>query len=116
MAVILLTYWLNLVICRSKANSITAIAIKMSDKLKDVVKEHRKQSGLTQAQLAKLAGVGKTVVYDIEHGKESVHSDTLTKILRVLNGTFVLRSPLVSVKGNQPSYAYEKSSSFSEEP
>jgi y4mF family transcriptional regulator len=77
--------------------------MKMSDKLKDVVKEHRKQSGLTQAQLAKLAGVGKTVVYDIEHGKESVQYDTLTKILRVLNVTIVLRSPLVSVKADQPS-------------
>jgi transcriptional regulator with XRE-family HTH domain len=53
--------------------------------------------------LAKLAGVGKTVVYDIEHGKESVQYDTLTKILRVLNVRIVFRSPVDSVKAGQPS-------------
>jgi y4mF family transcriptional regulator len=75
----------------------------MTDKIKDIVKGHRKLSGLTQAQLAKLAGVGKTVVYDIEHGKESVQYDTLTKILRVLNVRIVFRSPVDSVKAGQPS-------------
>ena len=44
----------------------------MNQKLNEIVKECRKLSGLTQSQLAKLAGVGKTVVYDIEHGKEKI--------------------------------------------
>jgi DNA-binding XRE family transcriptional regulator len=49
----------------------------MSDDLKNIVRQHRRLSGLSQAELAKLAGVGKTVVFDIEHGKESVQFDTL---------------------------------------
>jgi HTH-type transcriptional regulator / antitoxin HipB len=74
----------------------------MNQKLKDIVKEHRKFSGLTQAQVAKLAGVGKTVVYDIEHGKESIQYDTLMKILRVLNVSISFQSPLSSSIKNQP--------------
>lgn len=74
----------------------------MNQKLKDIVKEHRKLSGLTQAQVAKLAGVGKTVVYDVEHGKESVQYDTLMKILRVLNVSISFQSPLSSSSKNQP--------------
>lgn len=52
-------------------------------------------SGLTQAQLANLAGVGKTVVFDIEHGKQSVRFDTLSKILEVLNISISFQSPLL---------------------
>jgi HTH-type transcriptional regulator / antitoxin HipB len=60
---------------------------------------HRKKAGLTQPQLAKLAGVGKTVVWDLEHGKESVQWDTLQKILCVLNITVEWRSPLLQRMG-----------------
>lgn len=63
--------------------------------LAQLVQTHRKKALLTQAQLAKLAGVGKTVVWDLEHGKESVQWDTLQKIFRVLNITTEWRSPLL---------------------
>lgn len=66
-----------------------------------MVRDHRRLSGLTQAQLAKLAGVGKTVVFDIEHGKESVQFDTLKKVLDVLNIKFVLQSPVLERRKNQ---------------
>ena len=36
-----------------------------------IVKWHRKKSGLTQNELADLAGVGKSVVFDVEHGKKN---------------------------------------------
>jgi len=39
--------------------------------------------------------VGKTVIYDLEKGKESVQLDTLRKILKVLNITIVITSPLM---------------------
>jgi HTH-type transcriptional regulator/antitoxin HipB len=45
--------------------------------------------------LAKVAGVGKTVIFDIEHGKESVQFDTLKKVLEALNIRFVFQSPLI---------------------
>lgn len=63
--------------------------------LPQLIKTHRKKAALAQAQLAKLAGVGKTVVWDIENGKESIQWDTLQKILRVLNISVEWRSPLL---------------------
>ena len=44
-----------------------------------IIHECRKQSGLSQLELAKLAGIGKTVVFDIEKGKETVQLNTLLK-------------------------------------
>jgi y4mF family transcriptional regulator len=67
----------------------------MKDELKDIVRQHRRVSGLSQSALAKLAGVGKTVVFDIEHGKESVQFDTLKKVLAALNIQVVLQSPVL---------------------
>ncbi len=63
--------------------------------LHEIVKKHRHLSGLSQAELAKLAGVGKTVVFDLEHGKQSIRYDTLTKILSVLNISIGFDSPLI---------------------
>lgn len=62
----------------------------------ELVKKHRRLSGLSQAELAKLAGVGKTVVFDLEHGKQSIRYDTLTKIFSVLNITVRFDSPLIA--------------------
>jgi HTH-type transcriptional regulator/antitoxin HipB len=67
----------------------------MKDDLKNIVRHHRRLSGLSQAELARLAGVGKTVVFDIEHGKESVQFDTLKKVLAALNIKFILQSPVL---------------------
>ncbi|MCH2209235.1 MAG: type II toxin-antitoxin system Y4mF family antitoxin [Lentisphaerales bacterium] len=50
-----------------------------------MVKDHRKASGLTQLELAEIAGVGKTTVFDIEKGKETVRFINLTKVLDALN-------------------------------
>ena len=50
-----------------------------------IIEFHRGKSGLTQAEAAKLAGIGKTSVYDIEHGKTTVQLDTLLKLLLILN-------------------------------
>lgn len=63
--------------------------------LSQLIQSHRQKAGLTQTQLAKFAGVGKTVVWDLEHGKESVQWDTLQKIFRVLNITVEWHSPLL---------------------
>lgn len=53
--------------------------------LAKTVHYYRKKSGLSQQELAKLAGVGKTVIFDIEKGKETVQLKTILKILEVLN-------------------------------
>lgn len=59
------------------------------------VRFHRKKSGLSQLELANLAGVGKTVIFDVEKGKNTVRFSTLAKILRVLNIRIRLQSPLM---------------------
>ena len=59
------------------------------------VRNHRKKGGLNQQKLAKLAGVGKSAVFDLEHEKKTIQLDTLLKILYVLNISMTLSSPLM---------------------
>ena len=59
------------------------------------VQQHRKAAKLSQRELAELAGVGKTAVFDIEHGKSTTQVDTLLKILRILNIKLILKGPLL---------------------
>ena len=66
------------------------------DALAAAVHFHRKKGRLTQAELAKLAGVGKTVVFDIEKGKATIQLNTLLKVLHVLNISMSFTSPLMS--------------------
>ncbi len=61
----------------------------------DIIKFHRKKSGLNRIELAKLAQVGKTAIFDIEHSKKTTRLDTIIKILDVLNITIELKSPLL---------------------
>ena len=65
------------------------------DNIGPLIHCHRKKSNLTQKQLADLAGVGKTAVFDIEHGKKSVQFDTLQKVCNVLNISIKLDSPVM---------------------
>ena len=47
-----------------------------------MVKNHRKKAGLTQIELANLAGIGKTTVFDIERNKETVRWSNILAVLR----------------------------------
>ena len=60
-----------------------------------IIHFHRKKSNLSQKELADLAGVGKTVVFDIEKGKDTIRLNTLLKILNVLNISIEPESPLM---------------------
>jgi y4mF family transcriptional regulator len=55
----------------------------------------RKQARLTQKQLADLAGVGKTVVFDVEKGKETVQLNSLLKVFSILNIKLELSNPII---------------------
>jgi y4mF family transcriptional regulator len=59
-----------------------------------LIKNHRKKAGLTQLELANLAGVGKTTVFDVEKNKESIRWNNLLAILHVLNIKIEFKSPL----------------------
>ena len=69
--------------------------MEQTQELAQIIKMHRKAAKLSRVQLAEIAGVGKTVIFDIEMGKESVQLDTLRKILKVLNIKIILKSPLM---------------------
>ena len=62
-----------------------------------VIHVHRKKSGLSQKGLAEIAGLGKTVIFDIEKGKLSVRFDSLLKVFEVLNIKIELHSPLMNL-------------------
>ena len=71
-----------------KANSSNVIG--------DVVRFHRRRGGLTQHELADLAQIGKTSVFDIEKGKPTVRLATLMAVLGVLNIDMALDGPLMA--------------------
>ena len=72
-----------------------------SNEIGDMVNDYRKKSGLTQQELANLAGVGKTVIFDIEKGKESIRLNTLLKVLDVLNIKIQFETPIPKIKDDK---------------
>ena len=56
---------------------------------------HRKKASLSRNDLAMLANVGKTVIFDMEHGKDTVQFASLLKILTVLNIQLDFKSPFM---------------------
>ena len=44
-----------------------------------MVRFHRKKAGLSRIELAMIAGVGKTIIFDIEHNKQSIRCTTLKR-------------------------------------
>ena len=67
----------------------------MDYKLSEVVLFHRKKSALTRNRLADPAGAGKTVIFDIENGKETIRFSIMEKVLNVLNIEITFTSPLM---------------------
>jgi HTH-type transcriptional regulator / antitoxin HipB len=77
--------------------------------LAEIIRYHRKQTGMTQLELANLAGVGKTVIFDIENGKNSIRFDTINKILEALNIKIQYNSPIMSHFRDAKGISYEES-------
>jgi HTH-type transcriptional regulator / antitoxin HipB len=73
----------------------------MLDEIGAIIRFHRKKSGLTQVELARLAGIGKAAVYDMEHATKSTRIDTLQKVLKVLNIEVKLESPIMNAYEDQ---------------
>ncbi|RPJ55478.1 MAG: transcriptional regulator [Acidobacteria bacterium] len=66
-----------------------------SQEIGEVIKFHRRMSGLSREGLAALAGVGKTVIFEVEKGKQTIRLTTLFRILHALNIDIQLESPLM---------------------
>jgi HTH-type transcriptional regulator / antitoxin HipB len=68
--------------------------MKIVDEISLLVKTHRKESGMSRETLSLLSGIGKTTIYDIENGKETVQLKSVLKILDTLNITLKFESRL----------------------
>ena len=84
-----------------KTDKVTFMAVKIDHEnireVGKVIQYHRRQAKLSRVALAEIAGVGKTVIYDVEKGKETIQLDTLFKILHTLNISLELTSPLMAI-------------------
>lgn len=67
----------------------------MAVNIGQMIRFHRKRAGLSQEELAHHAGLGKTVIFDLEKGKETVRLSTLLKVLYVLNLQMKFEGPLM---------------------
>lgn len=61
----------------------------------NIIRFHRKQAGLPQKELADLAGIGKTAVFDLEKGRNNFRIETLLKICSILNIELEFEGPLM---------------------
>jgi len=55
------------------------------------IKHYRKQAGLTQAELAELAGLNRTYLSDMEKGKETEQVRRLVRVLKQLGVRMTLQ-------------------------
>lgn len=68
--------------------------------LSEAIRYTRKLSGLTQNDLALRAGVGKTLIFELEKGSTRVTLENLLKVLKVLNIELNIQLP-VQLPGNE---------------
>ncbi|MBA4117806.1 MAG: transcriptional regulator [Candidatus Puniceispirillum sp.] len=55
------------------------------DALKETLRLLRKKAGLSQSELAELAGLSRTAIQALEDGKQTCKLITLFKVMQVLN-------------------------------
>jgi len=67
----------------------------VKNELHQIIHYHRKKADLSRNELADLAGVGKTVIYDLEKGKQTTKWSTILSILDALNIDIKFFSPLM---------------------
>ena len=64
--------------------------IKSPQELGDALRNARKRLGLTQPQLALVAGVGIRFIVDLEGGKPTVRLDSVLRVIEALGGVINL--------------------------
>lgn len=62
--------------------------------LSAVIRQTRKLAHLSQNELADMAGVGKTLIFDVEKGAKKISLEKLIRICNALNIKIELKLPL----------------------
>lgn len=75
----------------SSGRSETGFRIYTPDSLGAAIRHYRKEAGLTQAQLAELAGLNRTYLSDLERGRETEQVRRLLRVLRQLGVRITLQ-------------------------
>lgn len=65
-----------------------------TDTIATTIKKHRKIANLSQIELANLAGIGKTTLFEIEKNNENVSWKNIKAVLIVLNINVTFQSPM----------------------
>ena len=86
---------------------ITMFNIQSAEQLGSLVRQARKQLGLTQPQLALAAGVGTRFLVDLEAGKSTVRLEQVLRVIDALGGEL----QLLGLPGSDPEAA-QASQSF----
>lgn len=74
-----------------------------ADSIAQFVVRERKRNGLTQAELADIAGVSERFVRVVEHGKQSVRLDALGALLEAFGARLVVaRRPRDADEAHEP--------------
>jgi y4mF family transcriptional regulator len=71
------------------------------NQLSAAIRYHRKKSGLTQLELAEMADVGKTLIFDLEKGRKTIQVNHLMKVLSILNIRMYFESSLMTNKDDE---------------
>ena len=70
------------------------VEISSMDQVSSLITLHRKKAKLSRNNLALLAGVGKTLIYNLEHASHNVGFNAILRVLHVLNLKLCMISPL----------------------
>ena len=73
------------------------------NKLKDIVRYHRKQAKLSRRELSDLSGASTTFLSDLEGGKETIQYDKVLDVLKTLNISLAFESPIMKELNDEKS-------------
>lgn len=65
--------------------------VRTTARVGELVRETRKEQGLTQLDLAGLAGLSNRFIIDLEHGKETLQMQKALDVLALLGLELVIR-------------------------
>ena len=76
--------------------SISLEYLATSEQLANLVRFHRKRAGLSQVDMASMAGVSRKVIQDLEAGRDGISWRNLMAVLAVLNVKLRPTGPLIN--------------------